>query len=272
MKSLFRRHYQRQEKNSAGVKHPVSSAERRTGVATVERSHAEADDTPSNSKNVPEKILSQRGSLSLLNESVTSQNGESTDILQQVVDCRSYQETQPNSAAAEHLEVSIESDSCERSNRKQSSNEGKGSSNVLEDNLPHTGRFGALIESTDNQKRHSSNILKDDNVQVIENKIFNQVQTENQDLSWRVRKDNIELYRDSASAVNRGHQRKQNAAAAVRFMKVPKQVRSGDGESKYASFLILIGYQFLSYCLYCWISVGYQFVYMYYPLNIQLQI
>jgi len=226
MKSLFKKHYERQKQNSADVKHHVSSPESRIGVATVVRSHAEADDTPRNSKNIPEKILSRPGSLSLLNERVTSQNGESTDILKQVVDCRSYQETQPNSAAAE---VSIES---ERSNRKQSSNEGNGarngSSNVLEDNLPHTGRFGTLIESTDNQKHHSSSILKDDNVQVIENKIFSQVQTENQDLSWRVRKDNIELYRDSASAVNRGRQRKQNAAAAVRFMKVPKKVRSGD--------------------------------------------
>jgi len=255
MKSLFKKHYERQRQCSAGVKNHVSSGESRIGVATVERSHAEADDTPSNSKNIPEKSLSQRGSLSLLNERVTSQNGESTDILKQVVDCRSYQETQPNSAAAGHLEVSIESDSCERSNRKQSSNEGNGarngSSNVLEDNLPHTGRFGTLIESTDNQKHHSSNILKDDNVQVIENKIFSQVQTENQDLSWRVRKDNIELYRDSASAVNRGRQKKQNAAAAVRFMKVPKKVRSGDGESKYVSFLILTLLAISSYHIVC---------------------
>jgi hypothetical protein len=108
-----------------------------------------------------------------------------------------------------------------------------------------------LNESTDNQKRYSSNILKEDNVQVIENKIFSQVQTENKDLTQRVRKDNVELYRDGASAVNRGHQRKQNAAAAVHFMKIPKEVRSGDGESKYASFLILTLLAISSYHIVC---------------------
>ena len=236
IKSLFKKHYQRQKQISAAVKHHVSSAESKIGVATVERSHAEAYDTPSNSKNIPEKILSQPGSLSILNESVMSQNGESTDILKQVVDFG-------NSAAAEHLKVSIQSGSCEKSNRKQSSSEGNGarngSSNVLEDNLPHTGRFGILNESTDNQKHHSSNILKDDSLQVIENKIFSQVQTKNQDLMWRFRKNDIELYRESASADNIRHQRIQNAAATGRFMKVPKKVRIWDGESKYASFLIL---------------------------------
>jgi hypothetical protein len=233
MKSLFRKHYQRQNQNSAAVKHHVSSPESKIGVAAVERSHAEADYTPRNSKNIPENIWSHPGSLSILNESVTSQNGESTDILKQVVDCGIFQETQP----------SIESGSCERSNRKQSSSEGNGarnsSSNVLEDNLPHTGRFGGLNESTDNQKRHSSNILKEDNVQVIKNEIFSQVQTENQDLTRRVRKNDIEVYRDSASADNRRHKRIQNAAAKGRSVKVSKKVRIEDGESKYASFLIL---------------------------------
>ena len=61
--------------------------------------------------------------LRIMNESVRSQNGKSTASLKQVVDCGS-QETQPNSAAAEHLKVSIESGICERSNRKQSSSEG----------------------------------------------------------------------------------------------------------------------------------------------------
>jgi len=110
---------------------------------------------------------------------------------------------QPNSAAAEHLKVSIEGSSCERSNRKQSSSEGNGarngSSNVLEDNLPHTGRFGILNESTNNQKHHSSNHLKEENVQGIKNKIFSQVQTENEGLIWRVRKNDIELYRQCIS-------------------------------------------------------------------------
>jgi len=93
MKSLFKKHYQRQKQNSAPVKHRVSSAESKIGVATVERSHAEVDDTPSNSHNIPEKILLQPGSLSIMNESVRSQNGESTVSLKQVVDCGSYQET-----------------------------------------------------------------------------------------------------------------------------------------------------------------------------------
>jgi hypothetical protein len=255
MKSLFKKHYQRQKLNSAAVKHCVSSAESKIGVATVERSHAEADDTPSNSKNIPEKILSQPGSLSILNESVTSQNGESTDILKQVVDRGSYQETQPNSAAAEHLKVSIESGNCKRSNRKQSSSEGNcarnGSSDVLEDNLPHIGRFGILNESTDSQKHHSSIILKEDNVQVIENKIFSEVQTENQDRTWRVRKSDIELYRHSASADNIGHQRIKNAAATGHFGTVPKNVRIGNGESKYASFLILTLLAISSYHIVC---------------------
>jgi hypothetical protein len=244
MKSLFKKHYQRQKQSSAAGKHHESSAENRIGVATVERSHAEADDVPSNSKNIPEKILSQPGSLSILNESVTSQNGESTDIPKQVVDFGSYQETQPNSAAAEHLKVSIENSSCEKSDRKQSSSEGSGarnsSSDVLEDNLPHTGKFGILNESTDSQKHHSSNILKEDNVQVIDNKIVSQIQTKNQNLTRRVRKNDTELYRDRAPADNKGHRRIQNAAATGRFMKVPKKVRvwDGDAESKYASFLI----------------------------------
>jgi hypothetical protein len=243
MKSLFKKHYQRQKQISAADKHHVSSAESKIGVATVERSHAEADDTPSNSKNIHEKILSQPGSLSILNESVTNQKGESSGALKQVVDFGSYQETQPNSAAAEDLKVSVESGSCEKSNRKQSSSKGNGarnsSRNLLEDNLPHTGRFGILNESTDNQKRHSSNILKEDNVQVIENKIVSQVQTKNQNFTRRVRKSDIELYRDSASADNIRHQRIQNAVATGRSVKVPKKVRVWDGESKYASFLIL---------------------------------
>jgi len=242
MKSLFKKHHQRQKQINAAVKHHVSSAESKIGVATVERSHAEADDTPSNSKNIPEKILSQPGSLSVSNESVTSQNGDSTDVLKQVVDFGSYQETQPNSAAAEHLKVSVESGSSEKSNRKQSSSEGNGarngSSNVLEDNLPHTGRFGILNESTDNKKHHSNNILEEDNVQVIENKIVSQVRTKNQDLTRRVRMSDIELYRDSSSANNIKHQRIQNAAATRRSVKVPKKVRVWEGESKYSLFLI----------------------------------
>jgi len=255
MKSLFKKHYQRQKQYSPHVKHHVSSAESKAGVATVERTHAEVRDTPSNSKIIPEKILSQPGSLSILNESVTSQNGESTDILKQVVDCGSYQETQPISAAAEHLEVSIESGSSERSNRKQSSSEGNGagsgSSNVLEDDLPHSGKFGILHESTDNQKHHSSNLLKEDNVQGIENKIFSQVQTENKDHTQRARKNDIKLYRDSASASNTGHKRIQNAAAAGHLMTVPKKVRIWDGESKYASFLILSLLAISSYHIVC---------------------
>jgi len=255
MKSLFRKHYQRQKQYSAHVKHHVSSAESKIGVATVEKSYDEVDDTQSNSKNIPEKILSQPGSSSILNESVTSQNGESTDILNQVVDCGSYQETQPISAATEHLKVSIESGSCERSNRKQSSSEGNGvrngSSNILEDNLPHTGRFGILNESTDNQKHHSSNLLKKDNVQRIENKLFSQVQTENQDRTWRVSKNDIKLYRGGASAANTGHQKNQNAAVTGRFMTVPKKVRIWDGESKYASFLILSLLAINSYHVVC---------------------
>lgn len=254
MKSLFKKHYERQKRISAAAKHRVSSSESRIGVAAVEKSHAEADDTRSNSKNIPEKILSQPGSLSILNESVTSQNNESTDILKQVVDCESYQETQPDSEAAEHLKVSIESGSCERSNRKQSSkgnSSRNGSSNVLEDNLPHTGRFGVLNESTDNQKHHSSNVVKEDNVQVIENKIFSQVQTETQDLTQRVRKNDIRLYRDSASADDKGRQRIQNATTAGRSMKVPKHVRVWNGESKYASFLILTSLAISSYHFVC---------------------
>ena len=243
MKSLFKKHYQRQKQYSAPVKHHASSAESKIDVTTVERTLTEVGDTPSNSKNIPEKILSQPGSVSVLNESVTSQNGDSTDILKQLVDFGSYQETQPFSAAAEHLKVSIESGSSERSNRKQSSSEENvarsGSSNVLEDNLPHSGKFGILNENTDNQKHHSSILLKKDNVQVIENKIFSHVQTENQDHMRRVRKNDIKLYRDSASAANTGHQRIQNAAATGHFMMVPKKVRIWDGESKYASFLIL---------------------------------
>ena len=235
IKSLFKTHYQRQKQNS--------SAERKIGVAAVERSHGEVDDTLSNSKKKPEKMLLQPGSFSILNESDRSQNGESAASLKQVVDCRTYQETHPNSAAVEHLKVSIESGSCERSNRKQSSSEGNGarngSSKVLEDNLPHTGRFGILNESTDSQKHHSSNHLIKDIVQGIEKKIFSQVQTENQSLTRRVRKNDVELYRDSASADNRGHHRLQNAAATGRFMTVPKKVPIGDGESKYASFLML---------------------------------
>jgi len=255
MKSLFKKHYQRQKQYSARVTHHVSSAESKIGVATVERTRAEVDDTPSNSKNIPEKILSQPGSLSILNESDTSQNGESTDILKQVVDYGSYQEAQSISAAAEHLQVSIESGSSERSNRKQSSSEGNGtrsgSSNVLEDNLPHSGKFGILNESTDNQKHHSSNLLKEDNVQGIENKMFSQVQTENQDHTWRGRKNDIKLFRGSASTANTGHQRIQNAAATGHFMTVPKKVRIWDGEFNYASFLILTLLAISSYHIVC---------------------
>jgi len=255
MKSLFKKHYQRQKQNSAPIKHRVSSAESEIGVAAVERSHAEVDDTRSNSDNIPEKILSQPGSLSIMNEIVRNQNGQSTASLKQEVDCGSYQETQPNSVAAEHLKVSVESGSCERSNRKQSSSEGNGarngSRNVCEDNLPHTGRFGILNESTNNQKHHNSNHLKEGNVQVIKNKIFNQVQTENEGLTQRVRRYDIELYRDSASADNRGHHRIQNAVATGHFMTVPKKVRIKDGESKYTSFLILNLMAISSYHIVC---------------------
>ena len=257
MKSLFKKHYQRKKRYSAAaVTHLESSAESKTGVATVERSHAEADDTPYSSKNISEKILSQPGSLSTLNESIMSQNGESTGILKQVVDCGSYQQTQPNIAAAEHLTVSIESCSCERSNRKQSNSEGNGarnsSSNVLEDNLPHTERFGILNESNDSLKHHSHNILKEDNVQVIENKIFSQVQSENQDLTcWRARKNDVELYRGSVSADNVAHQRIQNAAAARRSLTAPKKVRIWDGKSKCATFLILTLLGISSYHIFC---------------------
>lgn len=255
MNTLFKKHYQRQKQNKAAVKHHASSLEKKTGVATVQRSRDKADDTPSNSENIPEKISSQPGSLSRLNESVTSQNSESTDILTQVVDRGRYQETQSKSAAAEQLKVSIESGSCEKSNGKQSSHEENGarngSSNVLEDNLPHTGRFGILNESTDSQKHHSSNLLIEDNVQGIENKVLSQVQTENRDLTWRVRKNDRELYKHSASAGNIGHQRVQNAAPKGRFMKVPKKVRVWSGESKYASFLILTLLVISSYHIVC---------------------
>ena len=75
-----------------------------------------------------------------------------------------------------------------------------------------------MNESTNSQKHHSSNHLKAENVQGIKNKIFSQVQTENEGLTRRVRKNDIELYRGSASTDNRGHHRIQNAAATGHFM------------------------------------------------------
>jgi hypothetical protein len=251
MKSLFKKHYERQKRSSAAVKHIENAAESKVGVATVERSRAEADGTLRNSKNIPENILSQRVRWSTLNESVTTQSGESTDIQKQVVDRGSSQQTQPNSSAADHLYVSTESCSSVRSNSKQSSSEGNGarnsSSNVPEDNFSNTGGFGILNESTDNQKHHSNNILIEDNVQVIENKIFSQVQFDNQDLARRrVRKSDIELYRGSVSADDKGHRRIPNAAATG-----PKKVRIWDGESTCASFLILILLAISSYHIVC---------------------
>ena len=200
--------------------------------------------------------MSQTGSLNTLNESVESQKGESTDILKQIVDCGSYQQTQPNSAAAEHLTLSVESCSCESSNRGRSLSEGSGSrnssSNVPENNLSHTERFGIWNESADNQKHCSDKILKQDHVHVIGSKILSQVQSENQDLtSLRARKNTIELYGDSASADNTGHQKIQNTAATRGILMVPKKVRIWDGESKCASFLILSLLAISSYCIIC---------------------
>lgn len=244
MKSLFKKHYERNKRNNAAVKHPVSLAESKSNVATVERLHAEEGDTPYDSKNISDKILSQARSLSTLSDSVESQKGESTDIRKQVVDYGSYQQTQPNSATAEHLTVSVDSCSCERSNRGRSLSEGNdarnSSSNVPDNNLSHTGRFGISVEGTDIEKYHSDNILKQDKVHVVESKIFSQVKCENQDHTHlTARKDDIELHRDSASADNIGHQKIQNTAAARGFQMVPKKVRIWDGESKCASFLIL---------------------------------
>jgi hypothetical protein len=140
-----------------------------------------------------------------------------------------------------------------RSNRKQSRSEGNGarnsSSNVPEDNFSYPGGFGILNKSTDNKKRHSSNILIEDNVQVIENKIFSQgqVQSDNQDLTrLTARKNDVELYRGSASADDLRHQRIPNAVATG-----PKKVRIWDGESKCALFLILILLAISSYHIVC---------------------
>jgi hypothetical protein len=253
MKSLFKKHYERTKRGSAAVNHPARSAESKVGVATVERSRAEADGTPRNFKNVPESILSQPVRWSTLNESVTSQRGESTDIQKQVVDRGSYQQTQPNSSAADHLAVSTESHSSVRSNRKQSSSERNrarnSTGNVPEDNFSYPRRFGVLNKSTDSKKRHSSNILIEDNVQVIENKIFSQsqVQSDNQDLTrLRARKNDVELYRASASVDDIQHQRIPNAVATG-----PKKVRIWDGESKCALFLILILLAISSYHIVC---------------------
>jgi hypothetical protein len=231
MKSLFKKHYERQKRNSEAVKHSVSSAESGMSIATVGRSHAEADDTLNKSKDTPENFFSQTRSLCALNESVKSQKGGSIGSLKQVVDCGSCQPAQPNSAEAEHVTVCVENSGCERSNRRRL---------LSESNLPHIGRFCVSDDSADNQKHHNNNTLKQDNVQVIESKIFSQTKSENQDhAEWRARKNDTELHRDSVSAVNIEHQRIQNPVAPRGVLKVPKKVRLWDGESKHALFLTL---------------------------------
>jgi hypothetical protein len=237
MKSLFKKHYQRKKRDSVAAKHVAVSVESKSNVAAERQSHAEAGDIPSNGNNISEDSFSQIGSLSTLNESVNSQKGDSSNILKQVYDYGNYQQMQPNSAAAKHLPLSIESSRSATAERRTPHINGtQRNKSISENNLSQIGSLNLLNESVNTQTHSSSNILEHtddcerDDVQMIKNKTSSQLQFENEDRARKLRQDGMELNRGRASANNVRHQRHRNTATTGDYRMMPKRVRIWDGE------------------------------------------
>jgi hypothetical protein len=234
MKSLFRKHYQRNKRNNIAVKHPVIPVESENNVAVEKRSYTETGDIPSRGNNISENSLLQIGSLSTSNENVSSQKDDSSNVLKQVIDYRNYQQMQPSIATDKHSTISVESSSRATAKRSHTEEDGTWSNrSKSESHLSQIRSLTILSESVDSQKHGSSNVLnhagdrQQDNMQVIKSKTFSQVQFKNEDLAhWKPQQDGMELKISN----NVRCQRNQNAAPSRGFVVVPKKVRIWDGE------------------------------------------
>lgn len=237
MKSIFRKHYERNKRNNVAVRNPVIPVESEINVAVEKRSHTESGDISSSGKDISENNVLQKGSLNMLNESVNSQKDDGSNVFKPVAECRNYQQMQPNITATKYYAVSEKNNSRATAGRRSHTegDEAWSSRSVSESHLSQIPN-GCI----DNQKHGSSNVLRSmgdwqqDNMQMIKSKTFSQAQFENEDLAhWKPEKDGMELRMSD----NVRCQRNQNSAPPRGFVAVPKKVRIWDGEYIYTSFL-----------------------------------
>jgi hypothetical protein len=235
MKSLFRKHYERNKRNNKAVKNPVIPAESEINIAVEKRSHAEPGDVPSSGNNISDNNVFQMGSLNMLNESVNSQKDDNTNVLKQVADCRNYQQMQPDIETTKHYAISVESSSRAAAGRSSHTEGDEAWSNrsVSESHLSQIQSLTIPNGRVDNQKHDSSSVLRhmgdwqQDNMQVMKSKTFSQAQFENEDVAhWKPQKDGMELKMSN----NVRCQRNQNSAPTRGFVVVPKKVRISGGE------------------------------------------
>jgi hypothetical protein len=232
MKSLFKKHYQRQKRNSVAAKHVAVSLESKTSIAADTQLHAEADDIPSSGNNISGDSFPQIGSVNTLNDSVNSQKDDNSNILKEVFGYGDYQQMQPNSSAVEHPALSIEN-----SENATDINGTQRNVSVSENNSSQIGCSNLLNEGAGTRTHSSSNILRytgdceRDNIQMIKNETFSQLQVENVGSShWKPGQDSMELNRGYVSANDVRHERHQNVATTAGCRTMPKRVRIWDGE------------------------------------------
>jgi hypothetical protein len=217
MKSLFRKHYERERRNNAAIKQRVIPVE---SVTVEKKSRAELDCVPSTGN---ENNVSQIGSLNTPNEDVSN-------ALEQVADCRHYQQMQPNKATGS---VASSSRTAAEGQLHAEGDGTQSSRSVSECHLSQIQSLTVLNETDDCQKRGSSNVRRytgdwqQNNVQVINRKTFRRAQFENGNVAhWKSLQDGKEL----RASNNVGCQRNKNSPPTRGFAVVPKKVRIWDGK------------------------------------------